>query len=126
MEDKLFFMNEYDKNKLKEERMRNSTLAHYKNKKLLKILGFVFLIIGIILALIGLISFGISFNNMSMPNFFTFFLLFPGFILIGIGTILLRFGYMKEVGGYIKNESIPIINEASEEIKPTIKILKMQ
>lgn len=120
----MLFINNDEKRKIREEKLAASKLAHYKNKKLLKILGFVFLIAGIILALFAFINIGLSFKSASMPNFFMFFLIVPGLILIGIGATLLRFGYLKEVGGYIKNESAPIINELSEDISHAIKNVK--
>ena len=73
----MLFINNEEKRKIREERLASSKLAHYKNKKLLKILGFVFLIIGIILALFTFINIGLSFNSASMPNFFMMFLIVP-------------------------------------------------
>lgn len=55
---------------------------HLKNKKTLKIIGFVTLITGIILSMVGFISFVIGFMNMTMPPLF--FSMIVGFPLIGM------------------------------------------
>ena len=94
---------------------------HLKNKKTLKIIGFITLIPGIILSIVGFVSFVIGFMNMTMPPLF--FLTIVGFPLIGIGSSWLSFAYRKEVNTYLKNESIPVVKEAYQDIKPEFKDL---
>lgn len=91
---------------------------HQKAKKLFKILGLVIFVLGAIFAIIGFVSFFSSFGTGEMPRFF--FFAFIGLPMIGVGTSLLVFGFRKEILTYTKNESIPVINEAGEEIAPAV------
>ena len=45
---------------------------HLKNKKLFKILGISFSIIGLVCVIIGMVSFFKGFNNMEAPKLFFF------------------------------------------------------
>lgn len=92
---------------------------HEETKKKLKIIGFIVLGAGIILSAIGLISFFSAFGSGDFPKLF--FLVFPGFPMIGIGASMLSFAYKREIMRYSKNESVPVINEAIEEVGPTVK-----
>lgn len=92
---------------------------HEETKKKLKIIGFIVLGAGIILSAIGLISFFSAFGSDDFPKLF--FLVFPGFPMIGIGASMLSFAYKREIMRYSKNESVPVINEAIEEVGPTVK-----
>ena len=91
---------------------------HKRNKKTLKIIGFCTLIPGIILTIVGFVSFFISSSSMEMPKLF--FLSFIGLPLIGIGTACLIFGYRREVATYMKNESVPIAKELYQDLKPEV------
>lgn len=92
---------------------------HLQKKRLFKILGSSILSIGIILTIIAFINFFITFNSgEGIPKLF--FLAFIGMPLIAIGGILISFGYRKEITTYIKNESIPVANDALNELKPGI------
>ena len=82
---------------------------HLKNKKLFKILGISFSIIGLVCVIIG----------MEAPKLF--FFCFIGIPFLGIGTNLFTLGFKGEILKYNKNESVPVINEASGELKPAIK-----
>ena len=66
----------------------------------------------------GFVDMGLSMRRMEMPRLF--FLLIIGFPSIAIGGMLTLMGFRKEVATYIKNESVPVFNEASEEMKPGI------
>lgn len=92
---------------------------HEETKKKLKIIGSVILGVGITLSAIGLISFFSAFGSDNFPKLF--FLVFPGFPMIGIGASMLSFAYKREIMRYSKNESVPVINEAIEEVGPTVK-----
>ena len=92
---------------------------HLKNKKLFKILGITLTLIGSICMIIGIASFFKGFSNMEQPKLFYFcFIAVP---FLGIGINLLTLGFKSEILNYHKNESVPVINEASSELKPTIK-----
>lgn len=92
---------------------------HEETKKKLKIIGSIILGVGITLSAIGLISFFSAFGSGDFPKLF--FLVFPGFPMIGIGASMLSFAYKREIMRYSKNESVPVINEAIEEVGPSVK-----
>ncbi len=91
---------------------------HKKNKRTLQILGCVFTVLGLALMIAGFVDFFVSVNNSDMPGLF--FLLFLGFPLVFVGICCLTLGFRKEMARYVKNEAVPVINEASSELKPTI------
>ena len=88
-------------------------------KKKLKIIGIIALGAGLVLSAAGLINFFMSFGSSKPPKLF--FLLFIGFPLIGIGVSVLSFAFKREILNYTKNESVPVINDASGELSPAIK-----
>ncbi len=92
---------------------------HEQLKRKLKIIGFIVLGAGVILSAIGLISFFSAFGSGEFPKLF--FLVFPGFPMIGIGGSMLSFAYKREIMRYSKNEGVPVLNEAIEEVAPTVK-----
>ncbi len=92
---------------------------HEETKKKLKIIGSIILGVGITLSAIGLISFFSAFGSGDFPKLF--FLVFPGFPMIGIGASMLSFAYKREIMRYSKNEGVPVLNEAIEEVAPTVK-----
>lgn len=98
----------------------NNFEKHEKLKKKLKIAGFVLVIVGAVLALAAFIDFFITVDpDKGMPKLF--FLAFIGLPMLGIGAGLLTFGFRREIATYSKNESVPVINEASSEIAPAIQ-----
>lgn len=98
-------MNEQDKQK------------HLKTKRNLKIIGLTLLIVGAVCVIVGFVDFFISMGN-GMPKLF--WLMFIGFPMIAVGIFLSSMGFRKEIAGYVKNESVPVINEMGQEIKPAI------
>lgn len=38
--------------------------------------------------------------------------------MLFVGIVCLTFGFRKEITRYVKNESVPVINEAGEELQP--------
>lgn len=92
---------------------------HQQTKKQLKTIGIILVSIGGVCTITGFIDFFISVANMSQPSLF--FLLFIGNPLLGIGASMLTFAFRGEIMRYNKNESVPIINEASEEMKPAFR-----
>ena len=97
----------------------NQNNKHEQTKKKLKIIGVALLIIGGIFTLVGFINFFASFGGDSMPNLF--WCTFIGLPMLGIGSMLTTMGYKQEISRYIKNESIPVLNEAGEELSPAIR-----
>ena len=98
----------------KDEKM----LKHARNKKILKIAGITVLTLGVCCTVAGFINMATSIAAMEMPRLF--FLLIIGLPCIGIGLMLTLTGFRKEMATYIKNESVPVFNEAGEEMKPGI------
>lgn len=94
---------------------------HDQTKKKLKIIGGVLTGVGAVCALIGFINFftQISSGVGGFPKLF--FLCFIGLPTFGVGLMLLLLGFRKEISSYVKNESVPVINEAADELKPAIK-----
>ena len=101
-------------------------IKHAKNKKTLKILGFIVLTIGIILSLIGLIDFFMAFGSFESPKLF--FLTFIGFPCIAIGSALLHFAYMGNIAKYTAKETMPTIknvgNTVASVVEDSIDVVK--
>ena len=87
----------------------------------MKIAGSVLVIGGAVLTLAAFIDFFITVGttDKGMPKLF--FLAFIGLPMLGIGAGLLAFAFRREIATYSKNESVPVINEASSEIAPAIQ-----
>lgn len=103
-----------------ENRNNRNTPEHHKAlKKRLKIAGFILLFVGIVFAAIGFISFFSAFGGSSMPRYF--WCAFIGLPMIAIGAGLLGFAYKQEISRYVKNESVPVINEAGREVAPAVR-----
>lgn len=113
-------MNNFDYDAYYREKQNNK---HEKTKTTLKILGFIFLGIGIICVLVGFIDFlsmFVSFDYAyTFPQFF--FLFFIGFPCISAGAIMLIFGFKRELLTYGKNEAVPVINQTATEVTPAIR-----
>lgn len=92
---------------------------HEKNKRLFKILGFVFLGVGLILSIIGIASFFESFFYSDWPQFF--WCCFIGFPMMGVGGMLLSIGFNREIARYMAKEHAPVVNEAAKDMSPAVK-----
>ncbi len=92
---------------------------HESTKRKLKIIGGILVAVGGICALIGFIDFFLAMTSFDSPKLF--FLLFIGLPCLGIGIGLLSFAFKREITRYVKNETMPVVNEAGEEIKPAVK-----
>ena len=99
----------------KDEKMQK----HLKIKKKLKTIGPILLAVGAVLAIIGFIDFFVSMGSCGTPKLF--FMAFWGMPTAVAGGLITMYGYQKEVSTYIKNEAVPVFNEAGEEISPAIK-----
>lgn len=92
---------------------------HRQTKTILKILGVIFATGGLICAIIGFADFFRAFGGEGVPKLF--FLCFIGFPILFVGIVCLTFGFRKEITRYVKNESVPVINEAGEELQPAVR-----
>lgn len=99
----------------------NKNLKHEKTKKILKIVGPVVALCGLGLAIMGFVDMIISTQNEEMPSLF--WGLMAGLPMLGIGGMICLMGYRRELSRYVKNESVPVINEAGEEITPAVSAI---
>ena len=83
---------------------------HRQTKTILKILGVIFATGGLICAIRGFADCFRAFGGEGVPKLF--FLCFIGFPILFVGIVCLTFGFRKEITRYVKNESVPVINEA--------------
>ena len=92
---------------------------HERTKRILKIVGPIVAAAGLILAVVGFVSFFSSFGGDGMPSlFWCAFVGMPVFV-IGLGITFTAF--RREIATYHKNESAPVINEFAEDIKPAVQ-----
>lgn len=91
---------------------------HEKTKKILKIAGGIVLAAGIVFAVVGFIDIFSGFGSGNPPSLF--WCLMVGFPAIAIGCSMLTMGFRREINTYVKNESVPVINEAAGELHPAI------
>ena len=92
---------------------------HERTKRILKIVGPIVAAAGLILAVVGFVSFFSSFGDDGMPSlFWCAFVGMPVFV-IGLGITFTAF--RREIATYHKNESAPVINEFAEDIKPAVQ-----
>ena len=91
---------------------------HARNKLILKIVGLLLLAVGLTLIIWGFVDFFSSFGDGSPSKFCMFA---PGFPCMGIGLALTMIGFKREITGYMKNEAMPVINEASQELRPAVR-----
>ena len=94
---------------------------HEQLKFRLKIVGFIMVAAGLALAIAGFVDFFKAMSNPEKGIPKLFFLAFIGLPMLGIGAGLLTFAFRREIATYSKNESVPVINEASSEIAPAIQ-----
>ena len=94
---------------------------HNITKIILKILGIMILIAGLACMIIGVTNFFKSANTHESPRLFYF--TFIGMPLMFVGSVMLSFAFKREVTRYIKNESVPVINEATKELKPSFNVI---
>ena len=88
----------------------------YQNKysklnKVLRILGFIFLPLGIICTLTGMIDFFVAAAEFGTPKLF--FLCFIGMPLIFVGTICLINGYRKQINQYHASQTAPVTKDVA-------------
>lgn len=113
-------MKDYFNDERSAQQIAEDKARHEKVKKSLKIIGAVLALCGLVLTVIAFVSFFSAFNDPEggMPKLF--FLAFVGMPMLGIGAAMLSFAFHREVGRYVKNESMPFVKEAGEELAPTV------
>lgn len=96
-----------------------SNEQHKKTKKTLKIVGISMLAVGAVFTLIGFINFFSTFGSFDSPDLF--WCSFVGLPLLGFGGMITLFAFKGEIAKYVKNESVPVANEAAQELTPAVK-----
>lgn len=92
---------------------------HARVKLFLKVSGICLIVAGLALAITGAADFfGTMYSFDGVPDLF--WCLMVGLPLLGLGGTLTALGFKKEIAGYIKNESVPVINELGKEIHPAV------
>jgi ribosomal protein L40E len=89
--------------------MDKHELEQTNRRKALRKLGFAFLIPGVLMIGIGLISFFLSAGSFQEPKLF--FLIFLGMPFTFVGSVLLGLGYMKSYANYASKELRPIAKD---------------
>ena len=92
---------------------------HQKTKLKLRVIGVCLLAFGAVLAITGFVNFALSISDGEMPN--RFWMLFLGLPMLAVGLMLLLMSLRQEITRYVKNETVPIVNEAGEEIAPAVR-----
>lgn len=99
---------------------------HRKIKLILKVIGILMILTGLVLIIIGSINYSSSFRNLDTqtsnlkPQKF-FFLIFAGVPFLGFGGTILTFGFQREINTYQKNENIAILQDIAGKINEEIK-----
>lgn len=102
--------------------------GYANTKSTLRILGPELLVVGIILSLIGIGDFFTTFISVSSrehspgdTRFPIFFLLaFPGFLMIGVGGMMTKVGYLKEITQYAAKETSPAVTTTVTAVRAAI------
>lgn len=92
---------------------------HDAVKRKIRVLGITLLVIGAILDIIGLISFGMAFGGNGTPDLF--FLNMIGMPLLAIGIFLTVFSFRREIAQYTKDETVPVAKDLYQDVRPEIK-----
>lgn len=100
------------------ERQEALKKKHARTKRALKILGTVMVAAGLGLVVMGIVDMAASISNGEMPALF--WGLMVGLPMLGFGGMFCMMGFRKELIRYSKDETVPIINEAGQEIVPAI------
>lgn len=106
---------------IEDNKYDESQRKHKKIKIILRISGAILLICGIVFVIVGMVDFFQS--TMDFPNGrpSKMWCFICGIPLIPIGAGLFALGFEKEMMRYVKNESVPIINELGQEVSPAIQ-----
>lgn len=92
---------------------------HERNKRLIKIFGFILLGVGAVFTIIGFVSFFQSFFYSDFPE--NFWCAIVGLPCMGGGGMLLSVGFRREIARYMEKEHAPVVNEAAKDMTPAVK-----
>ena len=81
-----------------------------KQRLLLRTIGKVLLLPGVVLVIIGFASFFSSFGSMESPQYF--WCAFIGLPMAALGAALLSFGYLGKTSRFIAGETMPVAKDA--------------
>lgn len=94
---------------------------HERTKFILKIIGPIVIAAGLACTATGFADMIISTNEGDMPQLF--WLMIIGLPALGIGGMITAAAFRRELTTYIKNETVPVINETGEEIAPAVSAI---
>jgi len=98
--------------------------GHDGLRRLLRVAGPIVLVLGGILALVGVVSFFVAASRHTGPPAL-FFCAFIGLPLIFVGTVMCMFGYMGALARYVAAEQAPVardtINYMAEGTQDAVK-----
>ena len=102
--------------------MKDSTdrqKRHKRNKTIFKVTGIALLCVALVLIVTGMVDFFSAMGGTGYPK--RFWMLMVGLPLLAVGCMLLGLGFRREMATYMKNESVPVFNEAGKEIAPGVQ-----
>ena len=91
---------------------------HERTKFILKIIGPIVIAAGLACAAAGIADMVISTNEGDAPQLF--WLMIIGLPALGVGMMITLTAFRREITSYVKNEAVPVINEAGSEITPAV------
>ena len=91
---------------------------HERTKFILKIIGPIVIAAGLACTATGFADMVISTDEGDAPQLF--WLMIIGLPTLGIGGMITLTAFRRELTTYIKNETVPVINEAGSEITPAV------
>lgn len=105
-------------NKEQQEELKKK---HERTKRKLKIIGIIVAVAGLGFTVMGFVDMISSTSKGEMPALF--WGLIVGLPMLGIGGMLCLTGFRREITRYMKNESVPVINETGREIAPAVSAI---
>ena len=110
---------------MQQEKIPDGRKKHARNKRSLFIAGTSLTSVGGIMIVIGIVLLARAVRMTSDSDVSSFVgagvCLVIGFGLASFGSIILAISKRQEISRYMKNETVPVINEASQELKPAVK-----
>ena len=91
---------------------------HERTKFIVKIIGPIVIAAGLACAAAGIADMVISTGEGDTPQLF--WLMIIGLPTLGIGMMITITAFRREITRYMKNEAVPVINEAGSEITPAV------
>lgn len=101
-----------------QEQTEELKAKHRRTKRTLKIVGVIIAVAGLGLVIMGFTDMILASSEGESPSLF--WGLIAGLPMLAIGGALCLMGFRKEMARYIKNESVPVLNEAGQELTPAV------